>query len=156
MSKTYSLSEMRKVVCWPDDAGAALKLLASHGIVPQVEVQFGKRTLRLYDESAMESAKVLRQAHDEDVKARRAAHAANMRAKFARELAEIKATPKPTKATRAQRAQADVQALSTLVEATSVLLTRVEALHAKLDALAAQHSLQVNFDDEPALNGGAA
>jgi len=148
MSKTYTLTEMRKVVCWAANAGAALKLLASHGIVPQAEFQFGKRTLRLYDEDAMTWAVALRRRHDEDVKARRSAHASDMRAKYANQLAEGTAR-KAGRPGREASAAAERETLMTLLKAANTLLVDLKALHAKVDALTTQHSsVSFTFDDD--------
>lgn len=150
MSKTYNLSEMRKVICWVPSVAGAAALLEAHGVTPTAVFETSKRVYRLYDESAMQRARELRKAHDEAVAAKRAGHAQAMREKFARKLAEGAAKQRKPRAAPPARTSSG----PTVGEALSTLMERVEALHVKLDALAAQHS-SPNFDDEPKAGGSA-
>lgn len=143
MSKTYNLSEMRKVICWVPSVAGAAAFLEAHGVTPTAVFETSKRVYRLYDESAMQRARELRKAHDEAVAAKRAGHAQAMREKFARQRKPRAAPPARTSSG------------PTVGEALSTLMERVEALHVKLDALAAQHS-SPNFDDAPLQPGSPA
>ena len=150
MSKTYNLSEMRKVICWVPSVAGAAAFLEAHGVTPTAVFETSKRVYRLYDEPAMQRARELRKAHDEEVAAKRAGHAQAMREKFARQRAEGAAKQRKPRAASPTVGPE----LALAGEALSTLMERVEALHVKLDALAAQHS-SPDFDDEPKAGGSA-
>lgn len=142
MTKTYTLNDIRKTICWLGNAAEAVSLLESHGIMPVSSFSTGRRVFRLYDQSSMDAAVLLRQAHDDDVRERRKHHAAKIREDFKKKVIESKP------ANGSVPANAELSALSTLVQATTALMQQVSLMAAKLDALAEQHS-SLNFDDEP-------
>lgn len=141
MSKTYNFSDIRRVVCWHASAQATLDYLQAHGVIPVAEFKTAKRVMRAYDDAAMARAKELRAQYDTKLRAKRAAHAQRIRG--------MKGKPKVAAAPSIEH-----ETLSTLLKATNALLASMQALHTKLDALAAQHS-SPDFDDEPTAGGTA-
>ena len=138
MKKHYTFTDMRRVVCWLPSAAATLAFLGDNGVEPSVERRAAKRTMRVYDEAGMRRAQELRAQHDAALRIRRPEHAKRIRA--------IERKP------RAERAERET--MFTLLKAASTIMVELKALHAKLDALAAQHS-SMSFDDKPGAGGTA-